>query len=310
MGGEEWWHMEEKISDVVCKMHYIIARNFLNELYSSEIPYAIIKGCPLELFKNGSFSGRMINDIDILLDRVYASKVTTLLKEKGYSLPSNIHRSEYIAAISSSHQYPVYYKYVGDFYSQIDINFDVFWGEYQGKRFPISSLLEDAVDLDFCECHIKTLSPMKHLIVVILHHYKEMNSIFHLLGHNAIKPRLFEDIKNLIENNPHIFSPEKVMCECLSYKIVPYAYYLFYYANLYYGDSCLSEYVSALECKGGTSLLNTYGLSDSERKTWKIDFFDRFNEHRVKESILNQLNEEDKLKLSYNRKIFGMKNEG
>lgn len=301
--------MEEKIGDVICKMHYIIARDFLNKLYASEIPYAIIKGYPLELLKNGSFSGRMINDIDILLERVWAPKVATLLKESGYSLPSNIHRGEYITAVSSSHQYPVYYKYVGNFYSQIDINFDVFWGEYQGERFSISSLLEDTVDLDFCECQIKALSPMKHLIVVILHHYKEMNSIFHLMGHNAIKPRLFDDIRKLIENNPHVFSPEKVMCECSSYKIVPYAFYLFYYANKYYTDNFLSGYVNALECREGTELLNTYGLSDRERKAWKIEFFDRFDEHRVKESILSQLDEEDLSKLNYNRRIFGIKNE-
>ena len=301
--------MEEKIIDAVCKMHYIIARDFLNELYSSGIPYAIIKGYPLELMKSGSYTGRMINDIDILTDRIYVPKVATLLKNNGYSLPSNIHRDEYIAAISSSHQYPVYYKYVGDFFSQIDINFDVFWGEYQGDRFSISSLFEDSNDLIFCDCHIKTLSPMKHLIVVILHHYKEMNSIYHLLGHNAIKPRLFEDIKKLIENNPHVFSPETVKCECLSYNIVPYAYYLFYYANKYYADNCLYEYVNTLKCDEGTLLLNTYGLNDGERKTWQIDFCDRFDENKVKESIFNQLNEEDMFKLSYNRKIFGIKNE-
>ena len=299
--------MKEKISDAICKMHYIIARDFLNELYSSEIPYVIIKGCPLELMKNGSYVGRIINDIDILTDRAYAPKVATLLQNNGYSLHGDIGRSEYIAAISSSHQYPVYFKYVGDFFSQIDINFDIFWGEYQGERFPISSLVESSIDLDFCGCHIKTLSPMKHLIVIILHHYKEMNSIYHLLGHHAIKPRLFEDIRKLIENNSHIFTPKSVKQECLSYKIVPYAYYLFYYTNKYYADNGLSEYVDALKCEEGTALLDTYGLNNRERKAWEIEFFDRLDENKVKESIFNQLDEYDMFKLNYNKKIFGMK---
>lgn len=302
-------YVRERVINMIYNMHYIIAREFLNELYASGIPYSIIKGCPLEFMKNGTFCGRIINDIDILVDRTQAPNVISLLKKNGYSLPNNIQRGEYIAAISSSHQYPMYYKYVGSFYSQVDVNFDVFWGEYQGERFSISSLLENTIDLNFCGCSIKTLPPMKHLIVTVLHHYKEMNSIFHLLGHQAIKARMFDDIKRLLENHPHVFDPEKVYCACSFYKILPYAYYMLYYTNLYYGDNCLDQYVKALECTEGFTLLDKYGLCDYERREWKLCFFDRFDENKVKTFLLDELGEKDIEKVDFNKKIFGAKNE-
>lgn len=289
-------------------MHYLISHNFLNDLYDSGLPYAVIKGCPLELYKTGKADARFINDIDILVSRENAPEVVNLLKKRGFSIVDNLRREDYIMALTSSHQYPVYYKYVGEFFAQIDINYDIFWGEYTGQRIPVTHFLEDCKEINLWNCNIKTLSPMKMLIFVILHHYKEMNSIYHLMGHNAVKRRLFEDIYGLIINNPHVFTPEKVTYECEQYKIVPYAYYMFYYTNLVFNNA-LSQYENLLYTPQGKDLLNKYGLSEKEQKVWKIDFFDRFEMDKVISSIRADLSPFDIDKLERNRTTFGRKNE-
>ena len=63
---------------------------------------------------------------------------------------------------------------------------EMFWGEYEGKRIDISEFLSDTIEIDIYGCKVKTLPPLKAMVQLILHHYKEMNSIYHLAGHNCI----------------------------------------------------------------------------------------------------------------------------
>jgi hypothetical protein len=84
---------------------------------------------------------------------------------------------------------------------------------------------------------------------------------------------------------------------------------MFYYTNKYYGDGLLESYEKALYAVEGVELIDKYGLSEDEKREWKIDFFDRFDEAQVIASLSSELNEKDLAKLTYNRTIFGVKNE-
>ncbi|HJF40377.1 MAG TPA: hypothetical protein K8V91_05580, partial [[Clostridium] spiroforme] len=47
--------------------------------------------------------------------------------------------------------------------------------------------------MDIHENMIKTLSPLKAMVQLILHHYKEMNSLFYLSGGNSINRQNFKN---------------------------------------------------------------------------------------------------------------------
>lgn len=119
--------------------------------------------------------------------------------------------------ISHSHQVPPYNKKMGKLFSQIDINFDLFWGEYVGKRIDVAEFIGDTVEMEICGCRIRTLPLLKTMVQLILHHYKEMNSLYHLVDNIAIKKRFFEDVYLLIQRFPKEISVEKLYEACRQY---------------------------------------------------------------------------------------------
>lgn len=284
-------------------MQYIIAKDVIDTLNRSNIRYAIVKGCPLAYYKTGRVSTRCSNDIDILIDRNGVSRLEAILKDNGFQSVHEIARDERILLLSGSHQIPPYIKQIGKLYSQIDINFDLFWGEYTGERIDVSSFLENVNELDVYGCQIRTLPPLETLIHLILHHYKHLNSIYILTKGRAIKPLFFEDIVVLCQKYPKELSPACVFDACSRYQICPYAFYMFYYTQKIYSYGFLSEYINILRSAEGEALLDCYGLSDHERKRWEISFADRIDKD-VSSLIYRKLTKDDMKKIERNRKLF------
>lgn len=48
---------------------------------------------------------------------------------------------------------------------------------------------------------VKTLPPIKAMIQLILHHYKDMNSLFLLATRKSIKYDILKDVYYLLKNN-------------------------------------------------------------------------------------------------------------
>lgn len=141
-------------------------------------PYAVIKGEPLSLLAYGKTAMRHVGDIDILISRDNMGNLLKCLDMDGFE-PSKVTREEQISAILCSHQILPFTKRLpgyGDV--TVDINFDIFWGEYEGKRVDINSFLSDALYKEIYGVAIKTLPPLKNMVQLVLHHYKDMNSIF------------------------------------------------------------------------------------------------------------------------------------
>ena len=292
------------MQEAICRMQYFIAQGLIQDLNRADVPYAVIKGCPLAYYKTGNPGTRISSDIDILIPRQELNKVIEILKGNEFESTHPLSRAERVMLVSNSHQLPSFYKKIKDLYVQIDINFDLFWGEYTGERIEVSEFLQDTVEVDIFGCKVQTLPPLKTMMQVILHHYKEMNSIYHLTGHIAISKRAFEDIYILWQRYKEEMSVEK-LCEISSrYAIFPYVYYILYYTQKVYGDEALYPYLDALKTAEGEALLECYGLTEEERKNWKIRFEERLDAD-VAKLVYHDLSHEDLEKLERSRRIFG-----
>ena len=270
-----------------------------------EFKYALIKGEALSIGAYGKTGERVSNDIDILIPRKSLTEIEQLFEHYGFK--STIQsREDKILMLSASHQISPVIKDVPPYGTlSIDINFDVFWGEYQGKRIDIEDFLSDFVEVNIYGCKIKTLNLLKSMVQLILHHYKEMNSIYHLAGHNCIKYSMFKDVYFLWKNNEDEISLEELYHVSSRYEIIPYVYYILYYTNMIFNDDRLKVYIDKFETKEGVELLECYGLNENERKYWKVDFQTRLNTEDLYGLIKNDLTQADIEKLERNCRIFG-----
>ncbi len=292
------------LREIQRSMQYIIAKNVINELNERNMDYAIVKGCPLDFYKTGQTGDRVSSDIDILIPRDDIREMEDVLVRNGFQCAYQPGRKERIMLLSGSHQMPPYSKKAGGLWSQIDVNFDMFWGEYTGKRIDVREFISDTVDMEFYGCRIKALPPLKSMVQVILHHYKEMNSLYHLTGHAAARKRFFEDVYLLCRRFPQEISAMNLYEACSGYGILPFAYYIFYYTRKVYDNGMLDAYLEILKTERGEGLLEYYGLAEQERRRWKVPFEERL-EQDVSGLIYSEMTESDIEKLERNRRVFG-----
>jgi hypothetical protein len=272
------------------------------------LPYALIKGEALSNLAYRKFGVRYFSDIDILLPRYWVRQLETALITHEYSMDSNTlddYRYQRVLCLSSSHQLKPYRKTVKGLNLEVDINFDLFWGEYDGKRIDVSDFLSDAIEMEVYGCCVKTLPPLKAIIQLVLHHYKEMNSIYHLAGHNCIKHSMFQDVYYLWKSNQDAISLDNLYSLASAYEIVPFVYYVLFFTNWIFKDYTLRKYIDAFETPQSVELLHYYGLTEKERRPWKIDFQARLTTENLYEAIKEDLTEDDVDKLKRNRWIFG-----
>lgn len=142
------------------------------------------------------------------------------------------------------------------------------------------------------------------MIQLILHHYKDMNSIFLLATRKSIKYDMFKDLYYLLKNNRDEITLDKLYAMSSEYEIIPYVYYLLYYSGLLFKDEILDKYIEAFRTSEGEALLNCYGLNESERREWKYDFQTRLECNYLYDLIKNDLTENDLRKIKINRKVF------
>lgn len=267
--------------------------------------YAVIKGEPLSVYAYKNVGERVSSDIDILISRDNIKKLEEILKYHGFKTRL-MSREDKIIMLSGSHQTAPWIKtYGSSFKINLDVNFDIFWGEYTGNRLNMDEFLSDTIAMEIYGCNVKTLPCIKTMVQIILHHYKEMNSIYHLATHNCINYKMFKDVYYLWKNNQQEITPEKLYKICDEYKIIPYVFYILYYTNQIYNDFELDKFVEAFKCSEGVFLLDYYGLNDWERKFWRVDFKKRLITDNLWELIKEDLTENDIKKLERNRRIFG-----
>lgn len=293
--------MQNIINDTVCSF---IQYNEISALLDKiSFPYCILKGKPLALQAYGELSLRHSADIDILVSKENVCLLEDLLQQHKFEC-RNLSREERILCFSSSHQIPPYRKYKAGIRIEIDVNFDIFWGEFSGRRVSIKEFLSDTIDVNVYGVSVKTLPPLKALVQLILHHYKELNSIYHIATHSHKFKGLLRDIYYLIVNNKDSITIPAFYSISIDYGIVPYVYYILFFTNCIYKDTYISEFLRAFQCAEGIALIDYYGLSEMERKKWRVSPSARLS-HTDWYSLINKdLTASDFEKLERNIQLF------
>lgn len=296
--------MKNDIMNLVSKIRYHTCYNIFETASKNRIPYVVVKGEPLSLMAYGKTGERLSGDIDILVPRKEIQAFTEILSDNQFQ-SRELDREDRIIMGSFSHQTSPWIKDSVLGLICIDVNYDIFWGEYSGRRIDIEEFIEDRVEVDIYGCRISTLPPLKAFIQLILHHYKEMNSLYHLSTHNCINKNMFQDVYCLWKNNRSIITLEKLKDFVFEYGIEPYVFYVLCFTNRIYEDDLLKQYVEAFRTGQGVALLECYGLTMKERREWKYDFETRLNTDNLYDLIYEELTSTDIGKIERCRKIFG-----
>ena len=274
----------------------------------TSIDYAVVKGEALSQQIYGEPDRRISNDIDILVDKKNVKMLETELKKADFiqRLPddNSTARHNRILCLAYSHQISSYHKEKFGVNLNVDVNYDIFWGEYEGIRCSMSEFLSDTIMMDIYGARVKTLPIEKAFVQLILHHYKEMNSLYHLSHYNCIKTHMFKDIYDMLISNQDILSVEKIASLCEQYSIGSFVYYMVYYTYQIFGDDLLLNLLDKLEYCKNDELINTFGLCDKERKSWRISFEQRLDNNEVWSYIKDDPTEADVQKVILNDSIF------
>lgn len=265
--------------------------------------YSLIKGKALSLQAYNNTSSRKSGDVDILITKKDVCTFENILRSHGY-VCTDEKRANRVFCLNSSHQILPYVKNQSGVKIEVDVNFDIFWGEYSGTRIDISRFLSDVQEIDLYGHKIKTLTPLKSLIQLILHHYKDMNSIFLLATRKSIKYDMFKDVFFLIKNNLDTITLDNLYALSLEYEIIPYVFYVLYYTGQLFNDEIIWEYTEAFRTPVGESLLGLYGLNSNEQKEWKCDFKTRLESNNLYDLIKDDLSADDREKIDINCNIF------
>ncbi len=266
--------------------------------------YSVIKGEVLSVQAYSIEGKRFSKDNDILISRKNISNIENILMFHGFNNISYTRRKK-ITMLTNSHQILPWIKEDDELGSIIvDINFDIFWGEYEGKRIDIEEFLSDTIEMEIYGVKVKTLPPIKAMIQLILHHYKDMNSIFLLATRKSIKYDMFKDVYYLLKNNLDTIPLDKLHAMSAEYDIIPYVFYVLYYTGQVFDDEVLKQCIEVFRTPEGEALLNCYGLCAKERKEWKYDFKTRLESDNLYDLIKDDLTEKDHEKIAINKRIF------
>ena len=286
----------------ISKQRYETCNNLFLDL--KEADYVVVKGEPLSFLAYKKFDERCGSDIDILLPKETLNYIECLLEMNMFA-KNKISRTDRILMLSSSHQVQPWSKEIAMIGGVIiDLNFDIFWGEYEGNRIDIEEFLSDTIEMEIYGVKVKTLPPLKAMIQLVLHHYKDMNSLFLLATRKSIRYDMFKDVYYLLKNNLDMIPLDKLYAMSAEHEIIPYVFYVLYYTGQVFDDDVLNQYIEAFRTPEGESLLNCYGLCEKERREWKCDFKTRLDSDNLYDLIKEDLTERDKEKIAINKRVF------
>lgn len=277
----------------------------LREVFADmqDMEYAVVKGEALSLAAYGELGKRTSNDVDVLAYKSDVYEIERILMSHGFSpeeKDQKVSRHKRIFLMANSHQTIPYTKKQNGIEVNVDVNFGILWGEYEGERIDVREFLKDTKEIVIHGVRVNVLSKEKTLIHLMLHNYKDVNSTYLLLRRKRpIYERVYKDVFLLAAS---MSESELASLTRLSksLSVEPYVYYMAYYANHLFLNEKLAYILRELECNEGVELLNTYGLKKEERHEWRCSFEERYNRIEMKDLILDQLGAEEISKLKAN----------
>ena len=287
---------------------YSQCENVFRDVNESGIAYAVFKGT---LLSEAAYLGsqfRRSSDIDILIQKKDLKDLTSILKNIGFiqgrlvdGVITPFTRNQIIYHNSMTHQTAPFIKENDSPlcpYLNVDINFDVMWGE-SGITSDMDYVLSHNQPSGIFNINTSKLSTEMDFVAVCLHHYKDMNSIF-MLHLSRFSLSLLCDIFYFIKNNDDKIFLEVLVSICRNVKVTEYVYYCVYYAAAVFANDILDKYLSALYTPEGEALLNKFGLNDIEHREWTMDFYDRLFGNDFQGRFRNLLSEADIQKITAN----------
>ncbi len=284
------------------KVKYQHLLSLLNE--KASFLYVIVKGEVLSQLAYGATGKRGSGDIDILVDKKDLKTLEALLAENGFET-AKLTRQEQIVARAFSHQIAPYWKQLPLGNLEVDINYELVWGEWQGKKPKVDEMLARREYIDIFGMQVPTLAVEDAFIQMCLHHYKDMNVLFHLTLHNPINRRIFEDVAGFWKHQREHMDLNRLKQWMDDYRLTPYFFYIVYYTTKVCDEPDLADWAKKLESPEGIALLDTFGLTESEKKNWPIPFEERFENPDLPELVCSMLSDKELEKAKMNHRIFG-----
>lgn len=273
-----------------------------------KIPYAIVKGMVLSATAYGEPFIRHSGDIDILVAPQDVTTFSQILNEHGF-VQGTISRGCIVPASREKKVYQTIYSHqlfpfvkktenASCPYICIDANINVIWGESKNK-IDMQELLSRRIKMKIGEIELYKLDPISEFIVLCLHHYKDMNSIY-LLSQGSLKLKLFLDIYRYIQHQQEHLPIDLLRERASKWGVLQYVYYCVTLTAYLFTNPILDLYSKALVEEGGKRLLNQFGLSDDERKTWVMPLEERLFSPDFSKSFNSLLSSEDINKIGIN----------
>lgn len=275
-----------------------ILTSLLSDL--KEFPYAIIKGPVLAVLAYGDEKARDYHDIDFLVPKELRKDFIAILEKNGFLADvrnpdgsfRKLTRKEQII-LMNSHQDIDYIKIQGDIFVDIDINYDMFWGEYIGKRIDIrNDILSETFTMNVFGQEVKVVSRAKNFIQLCLHHYREMNAIYLYKLTNPFVQAKFRDVYYLFQNMSEE-DLEELYILIDRFEMANYIFYVVYHTYQFYKEDVLKHFLKRYETPKAQQLLNSYGLTVGERKEWPFSFEQRSKMENVYEALKPYLSDGD-----------------
>lgn len=291
----------EVLRKAAVKKQYQYLIPLLNE--KAGFPYAIVKGEALSCQAFGRPGQRQSGDIDVLVDKQDLKKLEALLLENGFTT-RQLSREEQIVARAFSHQVTPYRKEMPLGALELDINYNLIWGEWKGKKPQVSEFLARREFISIHGVEVPVLAVPDAFIHLCLHHYKDMNTLYHLTQHNTVTRRIFRDVAGFYGQQKDRLDQEKLNQWIQEYQLEPYFYYMLHLTAKVCGVPELEAWAAELKTPEGEGLLDRFGLTEEERKKWPIPFEERLDNDSVPEIVRGMLQEADQKKVEQNRRIF------
>ena len=300
------YRVERSLNKLAVKERYVACRGFFEK---ADFPYAVIKGAVLSVGAYGDPFIRRSGDVDILIRRSDADRLKGLLTSLGFiqgrvteSEIEPFSRKEILFQTSMSHQTAPYIKQTQNKlcpFVNLDVNTNVMWGESREKA-DMDLILSYREECELFGTRFFKLSCEMEFISLCLHHYKDMNSLYLLAG-GSLKLGLLCDIYFYLKSTCP--SPQKIKELSEKLNVGKYVYYCIYHASSFFADGALEDYLGALDCLKDTSLLNSFGLTASERKEWDLELSERLFRNDVPSYINSRLSDTEKEKIKLNREL-------
>lgn len=289
-----------------CK-RYEMAKPIFDVL-NMELEYVNIKGFVNAFLAYDDIGKRPSGDIDILIERCSAKRITEILCDMGFVRGSfndenkliEYSRESIIFYSANTHQIAPFIKETGDLdipFLCIDVNTKLDWGENKRFNIPVHEFLADREKMLFQGVEFYRLSYEKIYIQTILHCYKEINSVFLLQKNGGYRVKEFVDIYGLYLRLGRVLDFQFIKHLINRYDIECYILYVLKIVSVIFSEPDIYNLVASGNEKVNTGI---YGLEESHE--WKLEIEERFYSEQASKAIKQNLTEKDLRSIDMNNR--------